>query len=176
MPKKLLSLILSLILLAYPVVHTFAADFALTKIGAMDLGGKMYSEWWYTGTFPTFFGTGTPDATIVLTMQGDSYQTKVNSSGDWSYSTNLPKGDFPIELVQDTQKISFTLHLGQSVPTTTPATTTTPETTSTVPDTGIDQIASIAFASGIILLAGYFYFWGDTRRHTSFEQKIIKDN
>lgn len=180
MPRYLKSVFASalfIVILSTPLITLLGASLQLTKIGSLDLGGKMYSEWWYTGTFPTFFGTAQEDSEVTIKLNDNSYTATANSSGDWSYPSGLPAGDHSVVISQGGSQIAFTLHLGQSVPSNlggTSASSTT-ESTTVVPSTGIDQIAAILFGSGIILLAAYFYFWGDISRQTAFEQKIIKD-
>jgi hypothetical protein len=179
MPKYFRSVLFSLLFitfLAFPLSNSFGASLQLTKIGALDLGGKMYNEWWYTGTYPTFFGTAEEDSTVTIVLNDDSYSVSANSSGDWSYPTGLPAGDHSVTISQGGDQIAFTLHLGQDLPSDLGGdTSTTTQSTGSVPDTGIDQIAAMLFGTGIIMLAAYFYFWGDTRKHTVFEQRMLKE-
>jgi hypothetical protein len=150
MRKYLLFLLLTL--------ATIKTSFALqlSTIGALDLGGKTYNEWWYTGVNPSFVGSAAANSDVKVTVDTTTYDAKADASGKWSVNTTVAAGDHSVSVVGDGTTYSFKLHLGQSMPSGTGV--------STVPDTGSNQFVSIMFSLGVLLLASYFYFWGS--QHT----------
>ncbi len=154
--------------------YSFAATLQLQKIGALDLEGKIYPEWWYTGASPTFFGVGAESTKVDLKINDSVFSTTSDLSGNWSYVSQLENGDHSIEITQGTEKISFILHLGQTMPANVGA--GTEESTSSVPTTGFNQYVAMSMGAGIILLATYFYFSADSKRKTVFENRMIKED
>jgi len=174
---KFLSLFAFIGALSFFIVSS-AATLTLTKIGVLDTQGNIYTDWYYSGTFPTLFGKAAPSQDVTLVLNSKTSTVKASSTGDWSYPTGLGAGNHTVVISQGTDKLTFNLHLGQTVPTTTTTTTTpatTTQTTASVPNTGIDQIGALLFASGAIMLAAYLYFWGDRSKLAAFEQKVLKD-
>jgi hypothetical protein len=165
-------MLLSLII-AMPV-KAFSADFELTQIGNMDLGGQKYSEWWYTGLNPTLRGTAKDSAEVTVKVDDQEFKTDASIQGDWSQPLTLGKGDYNITVSEGDNNYSFKLHLGQSMP----AAGTTTETTasgSTVPDTGLNQTTALLLGSGVSLLALYFYFFESNKKRNVFEKSIVAD-
>jgi len=157
--------------------NSFAATLQLHRIGALDLGGKTYPEWWYIGTKPTFYGIGANSSTVGVKIGENSFSTTSNSTGAWEYASQLDTGDYVIEITQGAEKISFTLHLGQALPVN--AGTNTQESTQSatnVPTTGFNQYVALSFGIGVILLATYFYFSTDSKKKSVFENRMIKEN
>lgn len=154
------------------ISYTFAATLQLTKIGSLDLGGKMYTEWWYTGINPTFYGKASPNNPVNITLGQDSFNTTSDANGDWYYSSSLQAGDYEVSFSQGSERINFKLHLGQNMP----GNSAIPVQQSTTPDTGHDQMVALALGAGILLLATYFYIIGDPRRKSVFEAKILKED
>ncbi|HPD74044.1 MAG TPA: hypothetical protein P5014_02480 [Patescibacteria group bacterium] len=157
--------------------NVFAASLSLLKIGALDTGGKSYPEWWYVGTGPVLSGMATPGSDVSVKIGENSYTTTPDASGNWSYSATLEKGDYPIEISQSGEKISFTLHMGQDMAATgaTQPSDTTPDATA-VPETGYNQYVAFSFGIGIILLATYFYFSSDNKKNIVFESRVLKED
>jgi hypothetical protein len=89
----------------------------------------------------------------------------------------LETGDYPIEISQGEEKISFTLHMGQNMaPTGATQPSETEPGSAPVPDTGYNQYVAFSFGIGIILLATYFYFSSDNKKNTVFESRVLKED
>lgn len=159
--------------------YSLAASLSLLKIGSLDTEGKNYPEWWYVGKGPVFSGMATPGSAVSIKIGENSYTATPDTTGNWSYSAILEKGDYPIEISQGEEKISFTLHMGQDKVATaaevTQPSNTAPDTV-TVPDTGYNQYVAFSFGVGIILLATYFYFSSDSKKNTIFESRVLKED
>jgi len=158
--------------------QVFAAPFALTKIGALDLGGKTYPEWWYTASNPTFYGTADANSEVTVQIGDDSHKTNSDASGNWSYYAALNAGDYDIKVSQGANSYTFKLHLGQGLPANLGGSESSQSTqsTSSVPTTGYNQIAAIGFGMGLALLASYFYISGDVDRKAQFEKRLINED
>ena len=155
-------------------VNVFSATLTLTKIGALDLEGNTYSEWWYTGTNPTLQGTAAVNSQVTIKVDSGTYTANSDTNGDWSYATTLAEGDYSINISQGQESYAFTLHLGQNVPS--GATSgETDQSTSTVPSTGFDQFTGITLGVGIILLSTYLYVWGDGNKKHQFARRFLED-
>jgi hypothetical protein len=158
------------------LVNVYAADFALTRIGALDTGGAMYSDWWYTGVNPTLSGTGEADATITVTVADSSFETTVDGDGNWSIALSLAAGDYAVQLSESAGgSYSFNLHLGQALPADLGSTSEASESTGTVPQTGFNQIIGITMSVGVLLLGFYLYVWGNPKVQAAIEKRLIKD-
>ena len=157
--------------------NSFSAGLQLQKIGSLDLGGKMYPEWWYTGVNPNFVGVSAVSSKVDIKIAENTYSTTSDASGNWSYASTLPAGDYAIEIVQGAEKISFTLHLGQNLPANI-GNGSGESTTSAngVPTTGFNQYLALSLSAGVILLATYFYFSTDSKSKTVFENRMIKED
>ena len=151
-----------------------SADLSLTKIGSLDTGGKVYSEWWYTGTNPVFQGNAVANSTVTVKIDENTYTASANESGLWSYSTSLASGDHAVEISEGQSKYSFTLHIGQDVPAGA-GSADTQESTSAVPSTGFNQFTGLTMGIGVVLLASYMYMMGDHNRKPIFAKRIIED-
>jgi len=169
-------LIFLLLFLLFPfVIRTYSATLQLTKIGALDLGGKMYSEWWYTGTNPTFYGKANSDSDVTLKVGDKSYTARSNGTGDWNYYVELANGDYGISISQGSENISFKLHLGQGLPAGVGSSAPQSTVSGGVPETGYNQTVALTFGLGIILLSSYLYVWGGGSKTAVFGRKIFKD-
>lgn len=157
-------------------IKSYAASLQLLKIGSLDLGGNMYSEWWYTGTKPTLYGKADSTASVDIKVGEVSSSVVADTSGNWSYLLDKEPGDYNIELTSGAENITFTLHLGQNVPTNLEGTEETTQSDGTVPDTGFHQFAAMMFGVGVILLASYLYVSTDSKRKAVFETRIIKED
>jgi hypothetical protein len=171
MIKNLSKLFITIALMIVGFSYSFSATLQVTKIGALDLAGKMYNEWWYTGTNPTFYGTATPNTEVTIAIGQDSFKTNSDTNGSWSYVAALQAGNYDLSFSQGNEKVTFKLHLGQNLP----ENSTAQAQQSTTPITGHDQMVALALGAGVLLLATYFYITGDPRRKSVFEAKILKE-
>jgi hypothetical protein len=171
--KKYIKFLTIIIFLSFAFKPAFAATLTLTKIGALDLGTKVYNEWWYTGINPTFVGAATPGSVVSLKIGDATYTTTTNSAGVWSYPATMAKGDYVIEISSGAEKVPLTLHLGQNVPDSVSQATTSATGT---PTTGFNQFVGVTFGVGIILLATYLYFSTDSKRKAIFENRMLKED
>jgi hypothetical protein len=163
--RKTFAVITALLLFIIASVSftSLAATLQITKIGSLDATGKNYPEWWYTGSNPTLSGKAAASSDVSVKVGTDTYTVKTSTAGDWSVLIPKQTGDLPIEITSGAEVIKFTLHLGQNVPTNL-GTTQTGQSTMPIPVTGLNQLISIAFGLGVLLLATYFYFWGAEAR------------
>ncbi len=180
MLKKLFKSIKYLLPCFYLVLFTsfsFSAVLELQKIGALETAGKVYPEWWYTGTSPILSGVAETGTNVTVIINEDSNSVTPDASGVWSFATQLETGDHNISISQGANKIDFILHLGQTMPQNTGTTTTGSEPgTAGIPETGFNQYVALSFGLGIILLATYFYFATDTNKKKVFETRVIKED
>ncbi|PJA41242.1 hypothetical protein CO178_00635, partial [candidate division WWE3 bacterium CG_4_9_14_3_um_filter_34_6] len=100
-----------------------AGSLKLTKIGALDLGGKTYPEWWYTAINPTLYGEATTSSALTVAYGDKSGTATADSAGKWSFVLPLDKGDYDIKITSGSDSYAFKLHLGQSLPDSTSETT-----------------------------------------------------
>jgi len=173
--KNLIKLLSFLVVIIFIAEASFGASLSLNKIGSLDLGGNMYSEWWYTGTKPTLYGTAEESSTVTVLVDGTEATTSVDTSGNWTYYLDKDEGDYSIVISQGEESISFILHLGQSVPSDLGSVEST-ESTSSVPSTGFNQYIALMFGVGVVLLATYFYTVGDSHKKSVFETRVIKED
>ena len=153
----------------------YAASLSLTHIGSLATDGSTYSEWWYSTTNPLLKGTAEDGVEVKVSIDSQEYTTTADSSGMWSYQTSLSSQDYSIVISSGGEQLSFTLHAGQSMDSST--TTTTQETTqstSAVPPTGYNQVAGLA--TGLTLAgAGIFaYFEGRKNTKKAYVNEVMK--
>jgi len=163
--------LLFIFLLVFFTSTSFSAVLQVNNIGSLNTGGKVYSEWWYTGINPIITGKAAPSSVVAVKVDAASYTTTADSAGNWSYTATLPSGDYKISFTQGAETLAFTLHLGQNLPATTGQTTQ-----STTPVTGFNQIVAISLGIGVLLLATYFYIIGDPKKHSIFEARVLKED
>lgn len=173
---RLKSILLTTSLLVFLSFFTnvFSATLSLTKIGSLDTAGKNYPEWWYTQTSAVLSGTAAEGSQVSVKVGDDTNPINV-TSGTWSYTLTGEAKDYPIEISQGAEKITFVLHLGQMLPDNISA-GSSPQTAGGVPETGYNQLIAISLGAGIVLLASYFYFWGDLKKKTVFEARMIRED
>lgn len=149
----------------------YAGTLTLDQIGALSTNGKMYSEWWYTGTNPVLSGKDSSNSKITITIDNVSYNVKADSSGNWLYSpTTISSGDHKISIVSGGGNISFTLHAGQNLPS---SSTQSTQSTAVVPNTGSNEFFGILAFS---LFAGFcMYMYRRNYVKTDFEKDVLKD-
>ena len=174
--EKYIKSLVSILLLLSMFRYSFAATLQLHKIGALDLGGKTYPEWWYTGTNPVLYGVSGANSKVDIKIGENSYSVTSDASGAWSYLTVLDKGDYTISISQGAETLSLILHLGQNVPENIGSTATeSTQSATNVPTTGFNQYVALSFSFGVILLATYFYFSTDSKKKSVFENRMIKE-
>jgi hypothetical protein len=166
--KKYIKFFIAIFFLTFAFKSAYGATLTLTKIGALDLGGKIYSEWWYTGVNPTFYGTAAAGSSVNIKIAETPFTVTADASGKWSYPATIEKGDYAIVLSSGPETLAFTLHLGQTMPTSSSA--------PAIPTTGFNQFVGITFGVGIILLATYLYFSSDGKRKHIFENRMLKED
>jgi LPXTG-motif cell wall-anchored protein len=167
-----LTLVLSIVLMTG---ISFAESLTLTKIGTFDLGGKKYSEWWYSGINPTFYGKADNGDEVELIVNNQSYKDVANVAGDWDIPVALAKGDYQVSIKSGDLRYNFLLHLGQEFGSTS-TTTQSSSSTASVPSTGAEQTTALTLGLGVSLLALYLYFFDANKKHKVFEKKIVSDN
>jgi hypothetical protein len=165
-----------LFLSVFLVNLSFAASLELQKIGALDTQGNNYPEWWYTGSSPTLSGVAEPGESVTIKINDTTGTVQPDSSGAWSYPTQLENADHTIVISQGDSSISFVLHLGQNLPQNISSTSQTSESTSSVPSTGFNQWVALSFGLGVILLATYFYFASESGGKKIFESRMLKED
>lgn len=180
MKKFCLKLIPSFLAFLLFINVSFAAEFALTKIGALDTGGATYSEWWYTGTSPTLMGTAENNAQVSVTINDQTNTVNADSSGNWSVPTTLDNADYNITVASGSSSYSFVLHAGQSVPsdlgsTTTTTTTETQQTTTPVPATGFNQTIGLILSSTILGFGIYFFNKSKKSTKKAYVKSLLKE-
>lgn len=114
--KFLLLIIFSCFILQYPVQ---AEEFSLQKIGTLNVDGKYYTHWWFSGTKPVLQGTGSRGANIDITIDSDFKTIKASETdGSWKYTPEaaLEKKDHSVTIASGTDKISFILTIGSDMP------------------------------------------------------------
>jgi len=171
--RKLKGTLFITVLISFFSTFVFSATLSLTKIGALDTAGKNYPEWWYTSTNTTLSGTAADGSQVSVKVNDTVNQVNV-TSGAWSYTLTGESKDYNIEISQGAEKIFFVLHLGQTLPDNISG-GSSPQSEG-VPETGYNQIIAISLGVGIILLASYFYFWGDLKKKTVFEARMIRED
>ena len=158
------------------VLQAHSMALTVDKIGALDLGGRIYPEWWYTSTSPTLFGTAEADSTVTITINDEDNSTLTDANGNWAYWLNGEAIDYNLEISQGGETVAFVLHLGQGLPENLGDSGETTESTVPVPTTGLSQIVAIGFGLGVILLASYLYIWGDGSKRITFEKKFLSED
>lgn len=164
-------------------VKTLAATLSLTKIGAMDTGGKNYSEWWYTVENPSLSGTATKDTDVTIKVDDKSGTAKADGSGNWTYSTATALGDHTVSISSGSEKYDFKLHITKELPSNLGGTSQSTASGAgngtgngnAVPSTGLDQAVALGLGLGLTLLATYMYISGDNSDKVAIEKKIVEN-
>jgi len=141
-------------LLFFIVSPTHAEDFSLNKIGTLNVNGKYYNHWWFSGTKPVFEGTGSRGANIDVTIDSDFKTVKASTTdGSWKFTpeNNLEKKDHTVTVASGTDKISFILTIGSEMP----ADANAKESLTELPKTG-----NLIPALLIITLSGVLIYYG----------------
>lgn len=114
MIKNGLTLLLTLMLVSFLFSEkVLAGGFNLKSIGKVDTSGRQISQWWYSGSQPTFSGEATSGGSVTVSIDGVEDTATVNESGNWTYSPSaLSDGDHQVVLSSSGSEISFTLTTG----------------------------------------------------------------
>ncbi len=150
--KKLFSVIFFLIIISF-AKHSFAEEFALTKIGTLSVTKPYYSHWWFSESRPTLRGTGSRGANIDITIDSVFKTVKAGiDDGYWEFTpeTPLEKNDHTVVVASGTDQISFILTIGSDMP----ADAKTKGGVSELPQTGnlLPTVIVIALAGGFLYL------------------------
>jgi len=90
-----------------------AGSFNLKSIGQVDTSGRQLSQWWYSGSQPSFVGEASPGASVSVSIDGVEASVVTDESGNWSYgASTLTDGDHEVVLTSNGSNISFTLTTG----------------------------------------------------------------
>ena len=104
-----------------------SASLSVSSIGSVSTT-PFYNEWWYTSENPTIQGTAVAGASVNIDVDGASSTVTASDAGTWSfYPTLLTTGDHAITIASGAESLTFTLHIGSTMPTST-ATTAQPAT------------------------------------------------
>jgi hypothetical protein len=158
------------------ISFSFSASLELQKIGALETQGNNYPEWWYMGSSPVLSGVAESGEAVTIKINDDSYSVVPDDSGSWSYATQLENADYDIVISQGEETISFILHMGQAMPTSTGTAGETTQSTTSVPETGFNQFVALLFGLGVVLLATYFYFASESGGKKVFETRMLKED
>ena len=81
MKIKLLSALLLVSLIFLTAGKIVASGFSLNSIGNLNTSGTMSSHWWYTGLNPSLNGAALANSQVDIVIDGTSYQTTADESG-----------------------------------------------------------------------------------------------
>lgn len=149
--KYILALVITVTALVF-TTFVYAEEFAITKIGALNVNEKYYKQFWYEPTKLTLEGTGSRGANIDIFVDSDVTTIKADvNDGKWKYThpVELEKKDHQIKVGSGDKMYSFILTIGQaSVP---------PEAMSKggiLPEAGtlLPLLALISVAGGLIYI------------------------
>jgi len=149
--KKILALFVSTLTFIFITTPAFALT--IDNIGATTVpNGNPGTNWYYTSQNPRLSGTAVASSNVTITIDGTDYPVSADANGNWSYSpTTLTTGDRSISVVGDGQTMSFTLHVGQSVPSST-STSTSTGSAQTLPVSGAVENTLMLLGGGAILI------------------------
>ncbi|HDQ88768.1 MAG TPA: hypothetical protein ENN92_01315 [candidate division WWE3 bacterium] len=149
-------LFLLALLITLNTSSVFAATFTLDKIGTLVTNGQRYTEWWYSGSTPALSGTSAAGTEVTVAFDDASSTVTTGTDGNWTHTpASLETGDYAVVISTDTDSYSFTLHLGQTMPTGGTTGSVSETTQSTVPDTGVAQVFAI-LGGGTALVVGWY--------------------
>ncbi len=134
------------------VLAPSALALQLMTIGSSTVSSQTLSEWWYTSPNPTLTGTAAASSIVTITIDGTPSTVTADASGNWTYQpTLLTTGDHQVTIVGDGQTLTFTIHIGQTVP----STTTTASSSATLPVSGSGtQTLLLLGVGGLVLVTG----------------------
>jgi hypothetical protein len=160
--KKSALIIIALFVFFFNVTPVLAGAFQLTKIGSMDTNGALFDTWYYTGTQPTFSGIGLAGEQVTIVLDGESFNTSVDSENNWRWTpeASLSSEQHYISFASAGSSIGFNLFAGEDIPDGISA----PEATST-PVAG-SAAATLVFSSLGTSLVGASYLLYKKRSHS----------
>lgn len=164
--------IVALFIFSAFVLKVFAADLTLDKIGALNTEGKVYSEWWYTGTDPILVGTAQEGKSVSIKTDGSTSSVTSDEDGSWSYYVEAGSGDHEVVISSEGESLSFTLHLGQALPVSGTSLETSQSTTP-VPETGVSQILIITLS--LLMITAGWYLYENRSAKRLFEEAVVRD-
>lgn len=118
--------------------------------------GDPGSTWYYTSENPLLTGTAAANSSVTVAIDGTDYPVTADASGNWSLvPTTLTDGAHSVTVTGDGQTLSFTLNIGQSVPTqsSTPSAQASGSAT-TLPVSGTLENTLFLFGAGSIFVGG----------------------
>lgn len=142
--KQTLLILLVTLLFIFPQ-SVLAAGFQLKTIGALNVEGVTYDQLWYSNPNVTFTGTALEGAQITATINGTNETITANTSGNWSYTATLNKGDNSVSFTSNESIISFTLTVGE-----------VPEGVGSLPTTATPAAGVITPTVALLLIGGIF--------------------
>jgi len=163
-------LFVALIVFVYFFPLNLGFSLTLDKIGVLDTSGVSYTEWWYTGSNPTFYGTADANAAVSVAVNDTDFSVTADGDGNWNYNAGFDGGDHTVSFSSGGETIAFTLHLSQGVPEDVDGTT---EATVSVPDTGTTHLYLLVGSLGLIAVG--WYIWDRKRALSSFESGVTKE-
>jgi len=116
MPKILVAFVAAVAIFTLLISQVVASGFQLTSIGSVDTTGLQYSEWWYQSPNPTLSGVTSSGGTVEVSVNGSVATVTADGNGEWTTTTSTPEGDHTITLTSNGSVITFTLHIGQTMP------------------------------------------------------------
>lgn len=152
--KKTLALLVTSFCLLFLASPTFALT--IDTIGTTSVpNGNPGTDWYYTSENPSLSGTAAANSSVTVTIDGTAYPVTVNSTSNWSYvPTTLTNGDRAVVVTGDSQTLSFTLHVGQNVPTS--STSTSTSSGQTLPVSGaLENTLMLLGGGAILIVAGW---------------------
>jgi hypothetical protein len=173
MIKNCLKMLTIVTLLSLFVFPTVAASLSLTNIGALTTNGSKYSEWWYTVANPTLKGTANADSDVKIKINSDESTVKADSAGNWTFSSTMATGNYPIVISSGSESYSFTLHVGQGMPASVGGSGDTTQGTATTPDTGSHQLLGIAGSLTLIGI-GLMIYINSRRNKKAYVSSVLK--
>ncbi|MFA6981712.1 MAG: hypothetical protein WC243_01645 [Patescibacteria group bacterium] len=165
-------LFLSILFASFYVSKALAATLTLDKIGALSTDGKVYSEWWYTGTDPVLTGKAVAGKSVSVKVGEATESVTANAQGAWSYYLDAGAGDHNIVVSSEGESLSFLLHLGQTLPTS-GTTSEVSQSTVPVPSTGVSQVLLITLS--LLMMTAGWYLYENKSAKRIFEDSVVKD-
>ena len=130
----------------------WAQDLTLTRIGVLSTVGVDYSIVNYSGSIPTFEGTASPSAQVLIRIKTSTDATVAASpSGIWKFTPGvLDAGSSTVEISSGLQSLSFAL-VFNATPSATPTATPTP-IPDELPASGVWEYYLPAIGMGVVVL------------------------
>lgn len=149
--KKIISMGLIVGFGIFPIVGiVLAQDLTLTKIGVLSTVGVNYSEVNHNGVIPTFEGTASPSAQVLIRIKTSTDATTAASpSGVWKFTPGvLDPGRSTVVITSGLQSLSLVLNYNATV-SATPTPTPVPDE---LPASGVWEYYLPAIGLGIMVM------------------------